>query len=175
MEIVKAPSGVLRQKAKSVSKVTPDLLKIVAQMSKLASNFKDPEGVGLAAPQINLSQRFFIAKFGKTFTAFFNPKILSYAKEVKVNLEGCLSIPDYYGEVTRPKRITVNYTDIFGKPVTKNLTGTRAMIFQHECDHLEGKLFIDYVLSQKGRLFKVVGKDQIGADIFEEVNLSLKA
>lgn len=173
MKIILAPNQLLREKAKSVKKITPEFLKTLGEMVKLTTSFQDPDGVGLAAPQIGIQERFFIAKFGDIFERVINPKILSYSKVEKVNLEGCLSIPDYYGEVLRPKSINVAYTDNSGKNITKSLTGIKAMIFQHEYDHLEGKLFIDYVLSQKSRLFKVVGKDKTGGDIFEEVNLQL--
>ena len=173
MQIVLAPNQLLRQKSKEVKKITPDLLKTIALMINITQNFKDPEGVGLSAPQVGINERFFIAKFGENFCEFINPKILSFGEVQKVNLEGCLSIPDYYGEVQRPKSVKVSYQDKTGQNVTQSLVGQKAMIFQHEYDHLEGKLFIDDVLSQKRRLFKVVGKDQAGGDIFEEVNLQL--
>lgn len=163
----------LRQKAKVVKKVTVELVKTLDEMIKLAASFQEPEGVGLAAPQVGINERFFIAKFGDSFESVINPRILSFGKAEKVNLEGCLSIPDYYGEVSRPRSIRVSYTDRSGKNITKSLVGIKAMVFQHEYDHLEGKLFVDYVLVQKRRLFKVVGKDKAGGDIFEEVKLTI--
>lgn len=171
MQVIKAPSRILRAKTKPVKKITPDDLKTIREMVKLTQSFKDPEGVGLAAPQIGISERFFIAKFGNTFQAFFNPQITFFGKRQKKFLEGCLSIPDYYGEVTRPALVKVKYLDKEGRQVSARLTGLSAMIFQHEYDHLQGRLFIDYVMEQKSRLFKVVGRDQAGAEIFEEVRL----
>ncbi len=171
MQIVLAPNDILRKKGKFVKKITPETQKKVSEMIKLTQTFTDPEGVGLAAPQVGIPERYFIAKFGQSFQVFFNPQIKKFGKKEKVSLEGCLSIPDYYGEVSRPTIITLEYMDKSGKVINKEFKGVRAMIVQHEYDHLEGKLFIDYVLSQKGKLFKVVGKDENGRDIFEEVSL----
>ncbi len=171
MKVIVAPNDILRRKAKFVKKITPELLKKISEMIKLTESFVDPEGVGLAAPQVGIAERYFIAKFGKKFQIFLNPAIKSFGKETRIALEGCLSIPDYYGQVERPTSLTLKYMDTTGKTFTKEYKGTRAMIIQHEYDHLEGKLFIDYVLKQKGRLYKVVGKDATGRDIFEEVRL----
>lgn len=171
MQIVIAPNQILRSKAKLVTKVSLHHLSMVQEMIKIASKFKDPEGVGLAAPQVGILERFFIAKFDDSFKAFFNPEILFYGKRIKKFLEGCLSIPDYYGEVMRPTLIKVKYQNTEREIVYQRLTGLAAMVFQHEFDHLEGRLFVDYVMEQKSKLYKVVGKDKAGSDIFEEVVL----
>lgn len=172
MNVVQAPDQKLRVKTKPVKKITPALLQIIKEMIRLTKTFIDPEGVGLAATQIGNTEQYFVAKFNdKTFTPIFNPKIHSYSKQTKVFFEGCLSIPDHYAEVTRPTSIEVSFMDEYGKQIHKKLTGTAAWIFQHEYDHLQGKLFIDLVLEQKSRLFKVIGKDRTGADIFQEVPL----
>ncbi|OGE30407.1 peptide deformylase [Candidatus Daviesbacteria bacterium RIFCSPHIGHO2_01_FULL_44_29] len=178
-KIVKAPNNILRSQAKLVKKVTPALMKVISEMIETAKSFTDPEGVGLAATQIGKDEQFFIAKLenhphllGQTgFVPVFNPTIIWFSKRYKVSLEGCLSIPDYYGEVARPIMVKVIYMNSNGQTVKETLRGVNAMIFQHEYDHLHGRLFIDYVLSQKSRLFKVTGKDKTGADIFEEVAL----
>lgn len=171
MQIVIAPNQILRSRAKLVKKVNLHHLSVVKEMIGIASKFKDPEGVGLAAPQVGILERFFIAKFDDSFKAFFNPEILFYGKRTKKFLEGCLSIPDYYGEVIRPTLIKVKYQNEKKEIVYQRLTGLAAMVFQHEFDHLEGRLFIDYVMEQKSKLYKVVGKDQAGSDIFEEMVL----
>lgn len=171
MQVIIAPNQKLRTKAKIVKNISLYHLNVVREMIEIASKFKDPEGVGLAAPQVGILERFFIAKFDDSFKAFFNPKILFYGKRTKKFLEGCLSIPDYYGEVIRPTLIKVKYQNAKREIVYQRLTGLAAMVFQHEFDHLEGKLFIDYVMEQKSKLYKVVGKDQAGSDIFQEVTL----
>lgn len=170
MQVVKAPDNKLRVKTKPVRKITPAILSTINEMVKLTKTFKDPEGVGLASTQIGQSEQYFVAKLPKIgFKAFFNPKLLSSNKKYKVFFEGCLSIPDYYGEVKRPTTVNVSYTNDAGKEIKEKLTGLSAWIFQHEYDHLHGKLFVDHVLQQKSRLFKVTGKDRSGADVFEEV------
>ncbi|MBI2011618.1 peptide deformylase [Candidatus Daviesbacteria bacterium] len=172
MEIIIAPDARLRVKTKIVNKLTPSLKAIIKEMVKLSKTFIDPEGVGLASTQIGNSEQYFVMKLSDgTFKAVFNPKILSYGKKTKVFFEGCLSIPKYYGEVKRPTNIRVIYMDKDGTQVKESLKGVSAWIFQHEYDHLQGKLFMDLLLAQKGKLFKVVGKDRAGADIFQEVGL----
>lgn len=173
MLVLRAPDSKLRIKTKPVKKITPELLKTTREMIKLAQSFKDPEGVGLASTQIGRAERFFVAKIGENgrFVACFNPKILKTSPKSKVFFEGCLSIPDYYGETVRPIGVSVEYMDETGQIVKKRLQGAAAWIFQHEVDHIEGTLFMDHVLQQKGRVFKAAGKDQTCSDIFEEVNL----
>ncbi len=168
---MKAPDNKLRIKTKPVKKVTPELLKIAQEMIELTKTFEDPEGVGLASTQIGRNERFFIAKVGKKFKAFFNPQIHSRSKIQKRYFEGCLSIPQFWGETNRSTSIVASYLDEQGRYIKKTLTGTTAWIFQHEVDHLNGTLFVDHVLQQKGKMYKVTGKDQAGADVLEEVRV----
>lgn len=172
MEVVIAPDQKLRVKTKPVKKITPQLLVTLKEMEKLTRTFIDPEGVGLASTQIGQTDQYFVAKLtDDTFTTVFNPKILKYSPKTKTYFEGCLSIPDHYGEVERSVWVEVSYMDISGNQVTKKLTGIPAWIFQHEFDHLQGKLFIDLILEQKSKLFKVIGRDRAGAEVFQEVPL----
>lgn len=173
IKVVKAPDQKLRIKTKPVKKVTPELLKITKEMVKLTKTFEDPEGVGLASTQIGRSERLFVAKIGEkgSFIACFNPKIIKTSPKQKIYIEGCLSIPNFIGETKRSLSLTVEYTDENGQRVTKKLQGVKAWIFQHEMDHLEGTLFVDHVLQQKGKMYKVAGKDKAGSDIFEEIRL----
>ena len=171
MEVIIAPNPVLRAQTKSVKKITSGLLNILKEMVKLTKTFKDPEGIGLAANQVGLTERFFIAKNSEGFLVVLNPKILKTYKRTKQQFEGCLSVPNYWGEVDRFSRIKVSYLDQTGKEHTEILTGVLAWIFQHEMDHLDGKLFPDKVLEQKGRFFKFTGKDKTGRDTFEEISI----
>lgn len=171
-KMVLAPDNRLRVKTKPVKKFGDKYKDIISEMIKLTQTFIDPEGVGLASTQIGLNEQYFIAKKEDgTFKAVFNPKILKYSKKTKEVFEGCLSIPNFWGEIVRSVGVTVSYQDESGQEHTEKLTGLDAHIFQHECDHLQGKLFMDRVMEQKGRLFKIVGKDRAGADVFEEVTL----
>lgn len=101
------------------------------------------EGIGLSANQIGLDVRVFVAKVENKFYAIFNPEIVLSPKEA-VNLdEGCLSVPGVYGVVERPERITLKGFDQHNKPLKIKAWGLLARVFQHEVDHLNGKLFID--------------------------------
>lgn len=172
MQLVIAPDNKLRVKTKPVKKFGPRYNHIVKDMIKLTKTFVDPEGVGLASTQVGLDEQFFVAKMDDgTFKAFFNPKVVRTSKVTKVYTEGCLSIPNYWGEVTRHLWIDAEYNDLTGNLVKERLKGLEAHIYQHECDHLQGKLFMDHILEQKSKLYKVVGKDQTGADIYEQVPL----
>lgn len=172
MNVVIAPDARLRVDTKPVKKISPALLQTIQEMVRLTKTFVDPEGVGLAATQIGNGEQYFVAKMEDgSFKAFFNPKILKFSKKTKVYMEGCLSIPNHWGEVTRPIGVWAEYMNESGQVVKERLSGLMAWIYQHEYDHLHGRLFMDLVLEQKGRLYKVVGKDRAGADIFERIPL----
>jgi peptide deformylase len=172
MHVVQAPDPKLRVKTKLIKKITPELLRQTAQMIKLTKTFVDPEGVGLASTQVGEDGAYFVGmKKDNQFQVYFNPEIIKHSKTEKVLTEGCLSIPNYWGEVKRYLWVDVKYQNENGQTIKGRLKGLEAHIFQHECDHLQGKLFMDHILEQKGRLFKVVGKDRAGDDVFEEVPL----
>ncbi len=192
MQVVKAPDARLKVQTRPVKKITPALLQTLKEMVKLTKTFKDPEGVGLAATQVGLTERYFVARihsssktppsepgdrssrwkdYGKEFIAVINPQILSFSKKTKTYFEGCLSIPNIWGKVKRHLSIRVSYMDIDGKQITKNLTGFPAWVFQHEVDHLDGMLFSEKVLQQKGQFYRFTGKDKAGSDMFEEITI----
>lgn len=172
MEVVIAPNQKLRVKTKPVKKITPALQTTFKEMVALTKTFVDPEGVGLASTQIGEDGQYFIAKMDdNTFKMFINPKIVKVSKKVKTYLEGCLSIPKYWGETHRFFWVDAVYTNLEGQEEKTRLKGFEAWVYQHEVDHLNGKLFVDKVLEDKTRLYKVVGKDRAGAEVFEEVPL----
>jgi peptide deformylase len=172
MEVVQAPDPKLRVQTKPVKKITPALLKTFKDMVKLTKTFVDPEGVGLASTQIGLDEQYFVAMVDeKKFKTFINPKILKSSKTTKVIMEGCLSIPNYWGEVKRHAWVVVSYMNDRGEQVEEKVTGLLAVIVQHETDHLAGTLFMDHVHEQKGKLYKVVGTDRAGAEVYQEVPL----
>lgn len=179
MQVVKAPNTILRSKTKPIKKITPRLSNTIQEMIKLTLSFKDPEGVGLAANQAGLNECYFVAKIGtdpkvtgkNQFRVFINPKILSSSKKTKQYFEGCLSIPNMWGETIRSLSVKVSYQDLAGQIHNETLKGVDAWIFQHEVDHLDGILFPDRVLEQGGRFYKYTGKDSAGQDMFEEVTL----
>ena len=171
MQVVKAPNPKLRVKTKPVKKLNAGLINTLKEMIKLTKTFTDPEGVGLASTQVGLAESFFVAKNETKFITVINPKIISNQKRTKKFFEGCLSVPNIWGEVVRFTNIKVSYLDEEGKTIVKPLTGLLAHIFQHEIDHLNGVLFSDRVLEQKGKFYKFTGKDKAGADTFEEINI----
>jgi peptide deformylase len=174
MKVVTVPDNRLRVKTKPVKKITPELIKVFDQMVNLTLSFEDPEGVGLAATQIGENEQYFVAKkTDGSFITCVNPKITKYSPKTKVYLEGCLSIPDVYGNVERHLWVEVEYLDRKGIKHKERLTGILAWIFQHETDHLAGKLFVDHVVESGSKLYQVNGRDATGGEILEEVELSL--
>lgn len=166
------PDDRLRVKTKPIKKVTPQLKQIFDGMVKLTLSFVDPEGVGLAATQIGEDGQYFVVRHdGDNFKTYINPSITKYSKAKKLYFEGCLSIPDYWGEITRSLWVDTKYMDEEGQWHEERMKGFDAWVFQHECDHLAGKLFVDHVLEQKAKFYHVVGKDRAGAEIFEEVKI----
>ncbi|GHO69141.1 peptide deformylase [Ktedonobacter sp. SOSP1-85] len=139
-QIITSENPILRQKAKKVHRFDASLQKLVDDMFETmhASN-----GVGLAAPQIALSIRVFVAEYEGRRVAIFNPEIVKAEGEER-GQEGCLSIPGYVGNnIRRAAKIVVKGVDVKGKPVRVNAEGWFARILQHEIDHLDGILFLD--------------------------------
>ena len=177
--VIKAPDARLRIQTKPVKKINPALVNTLKQMIKLTKTFQDPQGVGLASTQVGLEESFFVAlddpatsgRTGKKFISVINPKIQKTGKRTKRYFEGCLSIPGTWGEVKRFTNIKVSYQDETGKTHNEALKGVLAWIFQHEMDHLNGTLFSDRVLEQKGKFYKFTGKDKTGTDNFEEITI----
>lgn len=179
-KILYAPSGLLSQKAQTVAKIDQKILQILEEMKKTLTIQDNPKGVGLAAPQIGYPLRIFITKpFPKSpLRVFINPEIILASKEITNGvperenpLEGCLSLPGIWGRVQRHAALKLRYLTPDGKSHRELFKGFLAVIIQHEMDHLEGRLFPQRVLEQKGKLYKAGGKDKAGKDIFEEVQL----
>lgn len=169
--IVTVPDSVLREIAKPVETLDTKTKNIIKDMVKTLKETKNPIGVGLAAPQIGIPLRIFLLreKEADEPTVFINPEIIKYSQRVqhpdKKNgtYEGCLSIPHHYAPVTRSMSVTVKYqtlsTSHFALSTEQKIfTGFSAHIIQHELDHLNGILFVDRVLEQNAKLYKVEGK-----------------
>jgi peptide deformylase len=137
--VVRHPNAVLREKAKPVPNITPNVLKLLDDM---AETMYDAEGVGLAAPQVGILKRVVVVDCGEGLIELINPEIIEKDGE-QFGSEGCLSIPGLTGEVKRFEKVTVKALDRNGQEVC--VTGERllARAFQHEVDHLNGVLFID--------------------------------
>ncbi|WP_299936929.1 peptide deformylase [uncultured Pelagimonas sp.] len=118
----------------------------------------DAPGIGLAAPQIGILQRLIVLDCVKEEDGpprplvMFNPEVVASSDEINVYEEGCLSIPDQYAEVTRPKMVEVQWMDQHGNAQSEEFDGLWATCVQHEIDHLNGKLFIDYLKPLKRQM-----------------------
>ena len=162
MEILLVPHPILRQKAKKLQSVTAEDIKTANLM--MESMIKAP-GVGLAANQVGILKQIITINFEdkennkKANYILFNPKIIQSSKETIVMEEGCLSLPEQYADVERPKEIFLEYIDENNNTIKKKIDGYDARILQHEIDHLSGKLFVDYLSSLKrNMLIKKVKK-----------------
>lgn len=136
-------SEVLRQKAAEVPAPGPALDRLVADMF---ATMYDANGIGLAAPQVGLSQRLIVVDVkedGHGPMALLDPTVAEFGEETEKYEEGCLSIPGVGGLVERPVTCVVEATDAQGKPVRIEADGMLARCLQHEIDHLDGVLFID--------------------------------
>lgn len=147
-KIVTVPDPVLRRKAHKVSDFGTDLQRLIDDM---VVTMREAPGVGLAAPQVNVSLRVIVVEFGDEddeeaptkLYAVVNPEIARASGETVMGTEGCLSIPGFVGEVERLKSVTIKGQNRRGQPVRIKADGWLARIFQHEIDHLEGVLFTD--------------------------------
>jgi peptide deformylase len=150
-DILVIPDKRLRQKSAVVKTVDKPLRKLVDDMFE--TMYAAP-GIGLAAIQVGVPQRVVTMDLGKKDEpkqpqVFINPEVVWKSPEVATYEEGCLSIPEYYEEVERPQKVRVKYMDIDGKPREIEADGLLATCLQHEIDHTNGVLFIDYISKLK--------------------------
>jgi peptide deformylase len=142
MEILQLGNDLLRQKSQPVAEITGETRKLIADMFH---HMEAANGVGLAAPQVGVSQRLFIVKVeDKVRRVFINPAIIETSLETVPFEEGCLSIHGIYHSIQRPKTVKVQAQDENGKVFTLEAEGALSRAIQHENDHLNGILYIDY-------------------------------
>lgn len=157
--IVQKDNKVLRMRAKEVGEVKSPAIKAI--VSKMAdAMFAEPDGIGIAAPQIGESLRIFLVsgevlattseelrkkekRENKGYLTFINPAFKKVSAKKDKDVEGCLSVRGIYGEVTRPEKLSIEYFDEHGKKHSRGASGLFARVIQHEMDHLDGTLFID--------------------------------
>jgi peptide deformylase len=149
--IVVLPDPLLRQTSEPIGEVTAEVRGLADDM--LATMYDAP-GIGLAAIQIGVAKRLVVIDLAKPDEekrpmVLINPEIISASEEKRVYEEGCLSIPEYYEEVERADRIRFRYRDLDGNTVEAEADGVLATCLQHEIDHLNGVLFIDYLSKLK--------------------------
>ncbi|MBA2133559.1 peptide deformylase [Capillibacterium thermochitinicola] len=141
LPILTEPNPLLRQKAKPVKKITKRIKKLTQNMLE---TMYAADGVGLAGPQVGVSERIIVIDVGDGPIVLVNPEIVSATGEER-DVEGCLSIPGRNGYVTRAAKVKVAGVDLEGRRVELVGEGLLARAFQHEIDHLDGILFIDYL------------------------------
>ncbi len=168
MKLVHTPHDVLTIPAQPVTAFNSSLKKTLQEMTRTLIAHKNPEGVGLAAPQVGLSLRIFVMKPSKKVgvSTFINPEIVQIdsldtkdISEDKNHFEGCLSIPLLWGPVHRSPVLTLAWQDENGKHHKQEFSGFEATIIQHEVDHLDGVLFTQRIVEQGGTLYKEVGDE----------------
>jgi peptide deformylase len=145
--IIIAPDPVLKAKAKPVENIDGGIVRLMDDM--LETMYKAP-GIGLAAPQIGILQRVIVVDVADKDEepqpfAMANPEILWKSDETSVHNEGCLSLPDHYADVVRPKQVRLRYIDRDGEVRELDADNLLATCVQHEIDHLNGVLFIDHI------------------------------
>ena len=151
-KILYVPHPILRQKSLDLKSIEKEDLLLAEEMMNIMMR---APGAGLAANQIGVLKKIVTINIqnkeinlDKKYV-LFNPKIISYSKETIMMEEGCLSIPDQYAKINRPKGITLEYFNEKKKSIKMKVDGIEARVLQHEIDHLSGKLFIDYLSSLK--------------------------
>ena len=150
-QILTEPNKILREKSLIVEKVDRDLQKLMNDM--LETMYAAP-GIGLAAIQVGVPKRVIVLdisqKDGPKNPMFFvNPEIIEKSNNTSTYEEGCLSVPGQFAEIDRPSKCHVKYLDYYGQPKELKAEGMLATCIQHEMDHLEGILFIDYLSKLK--------------------------
>ena len=162
-QILTEPNKILREKSLSVEKVDADLQKIMDDM--LETMYAAP-GIGLAAIQIGIPKRVIVLditkKDGPKKPMFFiNPEIIEKSENNSTYEEGCLSVPNQFAEIDRPDKCHIKYLDYHGQPKEIRAEGMLATCIQHEIDHLEGILFIDYLSKlKKSMIIKKLSKQK---------------
>ena len=150
--ILVIPNPLLRKKSVPINIITKNEIDISKKIMKIMNG---APGIGLAAPQIGILKRIITINIRESENekslnySLFNPEIISYSKNMVMMEEGCLSVPKQFAEIERPEKIYFKYVNEKNIKIEKEATGSESRVIQHEIDHLEGKLFIDYLSSLK--------------------------
>ena len=151
-EILIIPNSILRKKSIPLKNIGNDEIKLSKKMIKIMN---DAPGIGLAAPQLGILKRIITINVRESENekskpyALFNPEIVSYSKNKISMEEGCLSVPGQFAEIIRSEKIQFKYLNEKNIMIEREATGNESRVIQHEVDHLDGKLFIDYLSSLK--------------------------
>src|SRR5690554_260311 len=161
LTILEYPDPRLRTIAKPVEKVDDTIRTLIDDMFE---TMYDAPGIGLAATQVDQHIRLLVMDLSEDKSepmVFINPEIETLTDDTELYQEGCLSVPGFFEDVQRPERVKINALDRDGKPFEMVADGLLAVCIQHECDHLNGKLFVDYLSALKrNRIKKKLEKNQ---------------
>ncbi len=154
-EVLTYPNPLLKRKAEPVAEVTDEIRNLAQDMAETMYEY---EGIGLAAPQIGEGVRLITVDVSgpgvrDDLRVLVNPELEMLGDDEVESEEGCLSVEDYRAPVTRAERVAVKARDLDGNPVAFEADGILAVCLQHECDHLDGKLFIDHISRLKRNLY----------------------
>lgn len=167
-EIITIPNPILRKKAHKVADFGKDFQVLIQDM---IDTMRDAPGVGLAAPQVGVSQRVVVVEYAveeedeeietkPKLYVLVNPEFTSLSEELVLGIEGCLSVPDLVGEVERYQAVTIRGLNRYGKPTRIKADGWLARIFQHEIDHLDGIVYPD----RTDKVWKPLPEDDVPLD-----------
>lgn len=162
-KIITTPNKILRLVSEPIGTIDDNIINLVEDMADTIESYSSEHeaGVALAAIQIGVPKRIIVIKEDDDYIALINPVIVKISKTQEEDLEGCMSIPQKYAFILRPKKIKVKAKNLEGEDIKITAEGMMARIIQHEIDHLEGRLLLDYVdnskmyiLDNKGKLVK---------------------
>lgn len=165
VSIITLPNPHLRQKSVKVNEITPEIIELVDEMTKLALAWEDSRpheiSAAIAAAQVDRPERLIIVrsdledKANREFTALINPQIIKFEGGTSKDYEGCLSVPDIYGKVSRYNKIRVKAIDIDGNEIRFKARDFLARVIQHEIDHINGIVFIDHIRDDTQAFFEL--------------------
>lgn len=180
--IIILPNPHLRQSSKRVPVITPLIRQVIKNMIDATVDWEDSRehevGVALAAIQIDEPYKIVIVrndfenKDDKTFQVFINPEVMKTEGELEEDFEGCLSVTDIYGKVPRYSKVRVRAMDENGQLVRIKAEGFLARVFQHEIDHINGKLFVDHLKDHRDAFYKLTPEGKLEPIAYEEVDKS---
>ncbi len=181
-DIIALPNPHLRQKSQKVGLITDEIKQIVEDMESATISWDESRehevGVALAGVQIDRLYKIVVVrnnyddKSDHTFTTFINPEIVKAEGALLEDYEGCLSVPNVYGKVSRYEKVKVKALDINGKEFRVTAEGFLARIFQHEIDHTNGIVFIDHIKDDPEAFFELKGDGKLSQVDYDDIQAS---
>jgi peptide deformylase len=177
LKIARIGHPVVRQKARPLTEAEIGSAEIQRLIDDMRETMYDYEGVGVAAPQVHVSLRLAVLEVAASderadervpFTVLINPEVTPLSKKMVTGFEGCLSVPDLRGPVPRPERVRLLALDREGRPFSVEASGFHARVIQHECDHLDGHVYLDRMPDLRELAFLKEFEEHVLRDADEE-------